>query len=188
MRPPRILLALLLLVSCDRPAPTATATAAAPAATETAAAAAPAPAAPAAFVPPEEEWTAGVAVDEPLPPFEDDGGIVVVLQSTWRARDAELPVSGDVIVYEAPDGSRLLRLENLRAPPGRRIDLTLSRSDGADQQAANATLATVGVLKGPSGNMNYLLDARPDFAGVRAVVLTDRETGRILAVAPAVAP
>jgi hypothetical protein len=129
-----------------------------------------------------------VAIDEPLPPFEEDSGIQLVSESRWRALDAAMPVSGAVAVYEAPDGSRLLRLENLRAPQDVRIDLALSRQPEPQSVKDLAEGLSVGPLKGPSGNMNYLLADAIDFAAVRAFVLIDRQRQAVLASAPVSKP
>jgi hypothetical protein len=93
-----------------------------------------------------------------------------------------------VAVYEAPDGSRLLRLENLRAPQDVRIDLALSRQPEPQSVKDLAEGLSVGPLKGPSGNMNYLLADAIDFAAVRAFVLIDRQRQAVLASAPVSKP
>lgn len=125
-----------------------------------------------------------VAVNEPLPPFEDDSGIILASKSVLRTADAALNISGDVLLYEAPDGSRLLRLENLQSPKEVRIDLALSRvaAPASAEDARNAVL--IGALKGPSGSMNYLLESSVSIDGVRAFVLLERGQPRVLASAP----
>lgn len=124
-----------------------------------------------------------VAIDEPLPPFEEDSGIVMASRSPLKPADASLAISGDVFLYEAPDGSRLVRLENLKTPRELRVDVALSRS--ANPGSAEAAEARViGGLKGSSGNMNYLLEGGYDLKGVQSFVLLEHGQPRVLAAAP----
>jgi len=129
-----------------------------------------------------------VAVNEPLPPFEDDSGIILASKSVLRASDAALAISGDVLLYEAPDGSRLLRLENLQSPKDLRIDLALSRVAAPASAEDARTAMLIGALKGPSGSMNYLLESNVSVDGVRAFVLLEHGQPRVLASAPFVKP
>lgn len=177
-----VVLALLLAACGEKPAPVATA---------------PAPAAKVAPIGPAEDDLAtaeaataeqtqsqNVAVDEPLPPLEEISGIVTDSISNWSVADPEVEISGKVLLYTAPDGSRLLRLEDLRTPKDLRIDLALSNSARPASPEEARAARVVGALKGPSGNMNYLLEAGISLNGVVSFVLLENGQGRILASAP----
>ena len=125
-------------------------------------------------MPAPEAATPGIAVDEPLPPFEDDSGIILYAQGALRMSDSAQPVSGEVFIYEAPDGSRLLRLENVFSSKELRIDVAVQ----------GETLRMIGPLKGPSGNMNYLLERGFDLSGTTSIALVESGSGRVLALAP----
>lgn len=129
-----------------------------------------------------------VAVNEPLPPFEDGSGIVLAARGSFQALDKDLPVSGEMYLYEAPDGSRLLRLENLQSSKDLRLDVALSRNAAPASATDALDAALIGALKGPSGNMNYLLPRGTDLSAIRAIALVEHGQPRVLAYATLARP
>ena len=176
---PLMLTAMLLACGNKEAAPPAQATPA-PAASAPASAQAPA----AEPEPAPAESVSSVAINEPLPPFEEDSGIVLTSKSLFKVSDSSLLISGDVFLYEAPNGSRLLRLENVLAPKEILIDLAFGRVPEPKSEDDARSAVVIGALKGPSGNMNYLLEKTVDISPVRSFVLLEHGKPRVLASAP----
>lgn len=93
------------------------------------------------------------AVDEPLPPFDEgfDGPPAIVANGEFEGV-APVTAIGQVQLYAIPDGTYLLRLENLRVTGGSDLQLRLM---------SGARSLKLGVLKGSSGNQNYLVEPSP---------------------------
>lgn len=174
---PLLILALLACCACGKKdAPPATsATPATPAASATVAAddAAAAP----------DEVIVEDGIDEPMPPVDESGSIRVIARGALIASDAAAhPLSGTLTIYEADDGSRLLRLEDVSAEP--LLDLALTRSAAPKSAADVQDKISIGALKSARGNMNYLLDSALKLGDRRALALIDPASGELRGYVP----
>lgn len=175
---PLLILALLACCACSKKdaAPATDTTPATPAATSTAAAADDAPSAP-------DEVIVEDGIDEPMPPVDESGSIRVIARGALVASDAAAhPLSGTLTIYEADDGSRLLRLEDVSAEP--QLDLALTRSAAPKSAADVQDKISIGALKSARGNMNYLLDSALKLGDRRALALIDPASGELRGYVP----
>jgi hypothetical protein len=85
----------------------------------------------------------------------------------------EHPGSGTATIYELPDGSRTLRLENFATDNGPDLYVYLSAApDSNDEQTVlNNEYVSLGQLKGNQGNQNYELPADLDVAAYNSVTV-----------------
>ncbi|MEK6806139.1 MAG: DM13 domain-containing protein [Pseudomonadota bacterium] len=120
-------------------------------------------------------------VDEPLPPFDEGGGRPrLVAQSAISS-------GGSMVLYEAGDGTRLLRFEDLNVNAAPELEVVLTKS--ATPTAADfADAIRVGALKGVRGNQNYLVSSKVALAARQAVAVISRQQGTVIAFAPLTAP
>ncbi len=165
-----LLSAFVLLAACGKqeappPAPKAAAPASAPVTTEDAPAANP-----------------DYVVDEPLPPFDEGGG-----RPQLVAQAAVSSGGGTMFLYEAPDGTRLLRFEdlNVSATPDLEVVLTQSAAPTSDDFAE---AIRIGALKGARGNQNYLVSSKIVLKPLQSVAVISRPQGAVIAFAPLTAP
>lgn len=146
--------------------------------------AAPPPAAARAQPPPaqeeEEPVYAGpdVAVDEPLPPFDEIGATPdVVAAGEFHGGDAGHAASGRFRIYQIPE-SRLLRIEDLRVADAEDLELALLPAAGSLDGAV-----VLAALKGISGNQNYLMDVKLALGRYAALAVISRKQNRVYASA-----
>ncbi|HOZ58909.1 MAG TPA: DM13 domain-containing protein [Nakamurella multipartita] len=79
--------------------------------------------------------------------------------------DGEHPTSGTATIFQLPDGSRVLRLENFSTSDGPDVDVALSdQSAGGDDWGKydDSRYIGLGDLKGTDGNQNYPIPADAD--------------------------
>ncbi len=127
-----------------------------------------------------------VSINEPMPPVDEEGAPPkITAQGKCRGADAQHPVTGDVVIYDAGSGSRLLRIENLKAAGAGDLGLVHS----VEPAAADVTaMASLGALKGASGNMNYLVERKLELAPPRSLVLLARDTHALVGICSLEAP
>ncbi len=91
----------------------------------------------------------------------------------FKDADAFHQGSGQAIIYRGPDGSHLLRLENLDVTNGPRLHVYLSgHADPGDPEAVRALgYYDLGRLKGNRGNQNYPLPSDVDVSAYNSVVI-----------------
>ena len=94
--------------------------------------------------------------------------------------------SGQAIIYRGPDGSHLLRLENLSVTNGPDLHVLLSphpdpQSHGEVKQPGYVDL---GKLKGNKGNQNYEIPAEVDVSIQGSVIIYCKPFSVIFSVAP----
>ena len=94
--------------------------------------------------------------------------------------------SGQAIIYRGPDGSHLLRLENLSVTNGPDLHVLLSphpdpQSSGEIKQPGYVDL---GKLKGNKGNQNYEIPAEVDVSIQGSVIIYCKPFSVIFSVAP----
>jgi hypothetical protein len=111
----------------------------------------------------------------PAAPGAADAGVPVpvapgpVAVATGEFSSLEHPTSGSVVLIRQPDGTHVVRLENLRTDNGPDLHLVLSphRVGSGDFRG----LIELGGLKGNIGDQNYEVPAGVDLAGVESVVV-----------------
>ena len=91
----------------------------------------------------------------------------------FRDQDAFHKGSGEATIYLGPDGSYLLRLENLDVTNGPDLHVILSphRNPQVQGQVKAAGWVDLGKLKGNRGNQNYPIPAEVDVAIQYSVVI-----------------
>lgn len=88
--------------------------------------------------------------------------------------DGEHPTSGTATIFQLPDGSRVLRLENFSTSDGPDVDVALSdQSAGGDDWGKydDGRYIGLGDLKGTDGNQNYAIPDEVDLSGLTSVVI-----------------
>ncbi|MHA7224203.1 DM13 domain-containing protein [Arthrobacter sp. RHLT1-20] len=85
----------------------------------------------------------------------------------------EHPTSGTALLLQLPDGSRVLRLEDMASSDGPDIKIWLSDLDaGGDWfKYRSGRYLDLGTIKATHGNQNYQIPPEVDLTGFRTVVL-----------------
>ena len=119
--------------------------------------------------------TAAVAVGDP----------VRLIDGNFRDADAFHRGSGQAVIFSAPGGGNLLRLENLDVTNGPALHVILSPH--ADPTRGNEVklpgYADLGPLKGNRGNQNYTIPADVDISAIRSVVIYCKPFSVVFSVA-----
>ncbi len=81
--------------------------------------------------------------------------------------------TGVAEIFQAPDGTRSLRLSGFRTDPGPVLEVYMvAATDATDSQSViDAGYVTLGVLQSPSGDQTYLVPADLDLRVYRAVTV-----------------
>ena len=98
---------------------------------------------------------------------------VALVSGSFTRIDSLHAAEGTAIIYQLPDGSRVLRLENFSAQNGPDLYVSLS---GHPMPRSNAETYDSGYvelerLKANQGNQNYALPAELDLAAFKSVVI-----------------
>ena len=141
---------------------------------------------------PDPESPASTPTPTPAPmptPTATTAPMPVALQ-TGSLRDADSfhKGSGNATIYELPDGSRFLRLEEIDVTNGPDLHVLLSAHPNPDSRNEVKDLGYVdlGKLKGNIGNQNYEIPAELDVAAYSSVVIYCQPFHVIFSVAPLV--
>ena len=134
------------------------------------------------------------AVDEEMPadmaatpaPAVTQPVAVKVKVGNFRDQDAFHKGSGEATIFQSPDGSYLLRLENLDVTngPDLRVILTPHRDPNRRDDVKTPGWFELGKLKGNKGNQNYPIPAEVDVAIQFSVVIYCAPFHVIFSVAP----
>lgn len=93
--------------------------------------------------------------------------------ATGAFQSQEHPTSGTATLLRLPDGSHVVRLENLASSDGPDVKVWLSDLDaGGDWfKYRSGKYLDLGLIKATHGNQNYTIPAGADLQGLRTVVL-----------------
>jgi hypothetical protein len=104
--------------------------------------------------------------------FEPPAGSVILRQGEFITLDVIRGASGKLIIYQLPDQTRVLRLEDFKAvrAPDLRIVFT-SNPDPTDVRGVGVDYIDVGALRATVGNQTYSVPASVDFSLYPVLVL-----------------
>lgn len=87
--------------------------------------------------------------------------------------DGEHTTTGTATIFQLPDGSRVLRLENFSTSDGPDVDVALSDQSAGGEWGKydDGRYVGLGDLKGTDGNQNYEIPADVDLTGLTSVVI-----------------
>lgn len=110
--------------------------------------------------------TEDVAAGEATEPFELPEGSVVLATGEFNAVDIVREASGEITIYQLPDGSRLLRFsddfESTRAPD---VRIILTRNpDPMDARGVGVDYLEIAPLRGNFGAQTYSIPEVADFS------------------------
>ena len=112
---------------------------------------------------------AGAADDAPT--AEEPAGPLALASGTFASRN-RYTTTGSATVFELPDGSRTLRLEDFETTNGPDLYVYLTVADAADSDAdLDADVVDLGDLRGNIGNQNYDIPADVDLERYDTVVI-----------------
>ena len=124
-----------------------------------------------------EQATPGVGQDAPA------AGPMTLATGTFRSLEHE--TSGTAVLIRLPDGSHVLRFENLDTSNGPDLRVYLSEIPaGDDLRAYGERFVDLGALKGNIGNQNYRIPRSVDVSKYRSAVIWCRRFTVGFGVAP----
>ena len=133
------------------------------------------------------EARAGIeeVTSESMPRDEGRAG-VALLSGEFRDADSFHRGSGTTTVYELPDGSRLLRVEDLRVTngPDLRVLLSVHPDPTTQSQIKDQGYVELAKLKGNIGNQNYEIPPDVDVSIYNSVVIYCKPFHVLFSVAP----
>ena len=108
-----------------------------------------------------------------------------VASGEFKDADAFHRGSGQAIIYSAPGGGHLLRLENLDVTNGPALHVILSTHEDPTNgdEVKLPGYADLGPLKGNRGNQNYTIPADVDVSAIRSVVIYCKPFSVVFSVA-----
>ncbi|MGH2583672.1 MAG: DM13 domain-containing protein, partial [Dehalococcoidia bacterium] len=111
-------------------------------------------------------------------------GPVLVAEGSFVDGDPGHNGSGHARLIRGPDGSTVLRLEELSVTNGPDLFVILSTDPAGSRGSAGAADAVnLGRLRATDGNINYPVPAEVDAAGYRSVIIYCRAFRVVFAVA-----
>ncbi len=128
----------------------------------------------------------GEKVDEAMPDMPAAQSSPVRLKSgEFRDGDRFHRGSGQALVYDLPDGSRVLRFEDLEVTngPDLRVILTTVADPDSSEDVHAAGYVELDKLKGNVGNQNYPIPADADVDSFKSVVIYCKPFRVVFAVA-----
>ena len=113
------------------------------------------------------------------------GEATQVASGSFKDADAFHRGSGQAIIYSAPGGGHLLRLEALDVTNGPALHVILSTHEDPTNgdEVKQPGYADLGPLKGNRGNQNYTIPADVDVSAIRSVVVYCKPFSVVFSVA-----
>ena len=110
---------------------------------------------------------------EPMLPEDQASEVepVVVLQGQFRDADSFHKGTGRATIYQLPDGSHVLRLEEFSVTNGPDLRVLLASHPAPTGRAELGDYLELGPLKGNMGNQNYEIPADTDLSQFRSIVI-----------------
>ena len=96
---------------------------------------------------------------------------MVVLHGQFKDADSFHKGSGRATIYQLPDGSHVLRLEEFSVTNGPDLRVLLAGHPAPSGRADLGDYLEIGLLKGNMGNQNYEIPADTDLSQFRSVVI-----------------
>lgn len=97
--------------------------------------------------------------------FEPPQGSVILRQGEFIQIDIIRGARGELRIYQLPDQTRLLRLENFEITPASDVHVIFTRNpDPMDERGVGVDYIDLGMLKGTFGNQTYTVPAGVDFS------------------------
>ena len=126
------------------------------------------------------------AMPEMMMAEEESSEAVKLKEGNFRDADSLHRGSGKAIIYEAPDGSHLLRLEDLNVTNGPRLHVLLAVHEDPMRVSdiKDNGYHDLGRLKGNIGNQNYPVPADVDVNAQMSVIIYCKPFSVIFSVAP----
>ena len=113
------------------------------------------------------------AIESASGPASDQFITEKIKAGSFKDADSFHKGSGQATIYSAPDGTFLLRLEDLEVTNGPALHVYLSRHENPDspKQVKDPGFVDLGDLKGNRGDQNYLIPREVDVATYNSVVI-----------------
>jgi len=97
---------------------------------------------------------------------------VILLNGSFIQIDNIHRAEGTATIYQLPDSSRILRLEDFRSTNGPELHVILSADpDPRSEGALGENRVDLGLLKGNIGSQNYAIPAEVDLSQYQSVVI-----------------
>jgi hypothetical protein len=110
---------------------------------------------------------------EPMPSEAQSAEVerVVILQSQFKDADSFHKGSGKATIYQLPDGSHVLRLEEFSVTNGPDLHVLLAGHPAPTGRDDLGEYLDLGSLKGNMGNQNYEIPADAELSQFKSVVI-----------------
>ena len=110
---------------------------------------------------------------EPMPAEDQAAEVepIIVLQGQFKDADNFHKGSGRAVIYQLPDGSHVLRLEDFSVTNGPDLRALLASHAAPSSRDELGDYLECGPLKGNMGNQNYAIPANTDLSQFRSVVI-----------------
>ncbi len=115
----------------------------------------------------------------------DASQLTILKSGSFRDGDASHKGSGMATIYEGPDGTRVLRIENLNSTNGPDLHVILSPTEnpGSRDEVSAPGYVNLGKLKGNIGNQNYFIPDDVEIPAQGSIVIYCRAFHVIFGVA-----
>ena len=125
------------------------------------------------------------AVDNASGAADDQSDVAQIKTGEFKDADSFHRGSGQATIYSGPDGSFLLRLENLDVTNGPALHVYLSRHPDPDSpgEVKDQGFVDLGDLKGNRGNQNYPITSDVDITAYNSVVIYCKPFNVVFSVA-----
>ncbi|MBZ0292029.1 MAG: DM13 domain-containing protein [Anaerolineae bacterium] len=122
--------------------------------------------------------------DQAMPEMQ---GAEDVTSGSFTRIDSVHWAEGTATIYQLPDNSKILRLEDFRSAngPDLRVILSAAEAPMTDEEMRQGNLdLELGLLKGTIGNQNYQIPSQIDLSQYNSVVIYCRSFGIVFSSAP----